>query len=145
MFSLIRTRFPTLDDEKEHQHFTFPPLCLTVGTVYLESNASCGVRQTITLPSDPSKLNLLSSVHSIWSQKHLWAALDIFGYDSSDSFCQRTVFFWQDGLTTYRLLRNDYSKFRFHGWCWFSSICLYFSLYSLVKISSGLLFLGLDR
>ena len=64
MFSSIRTRFPTLDDEKEPQHFTFPPPCLMVGTVYLESNASCGVRQTITLPSDPNKLNLLSSVHS---------------------------------------------------------------------------------
>ena len=64
MFSSIRTRFPTLDDEKEPQHFTFPPPCLTVGTVYLESNASCGVRQTMTLPSEPSKLNLLSLVHS---------------------------------------------------------------------------------
>ena len=62
----IKTRFPTPDDEKEPQHFTFSPPCLTVGTVHLGSNASCSVGQTITVPSDPNKLNLLSSVH-----KHL--------------------------------------------------------------------------
>ena len=64
MFPSIKTRFPTPDDEKEPQHFTFPPPCLTVGTVHLGSNASCGVRQTLTLPSDPNKLNLLSSAYS---------------------------------------------------------------------------------
>ena len=31
----------------------------------------CGLRQKpVTLPSEPNKLNLLSSVHSTWSQKH---------------------------------------------------------------------------
>ena len=64
MFPLIKTRFPTADDEKEPQHFTFPPPCLTVETVHLESNTSFDIRQTITLPSDPNKLNLLSSVHT---------------------------------------------------------------------------------
>ena len=64
MFPLIKTRFPTSDDEIQPQNFTFPPPYLTVGTVHLGSNASCGVRPTMTLPSDPNKLNLLSSVHS---------------------------------------------------------------------------------
>ena len=40
MFSSIRTRFPTPDDEIQLQHFPFPPPCLTVGTVHLESNVS---------------------------------------------------------------------------------------------------------
>ena len=64
MFPSIKKRFPTPDDEIQHQRLTFPPLCLTVGTVHLGSNASCGVHQTIILPSDPNKLNLLSLVHS---------------------------------------------------------------------------------
>ena len=83
MFLSIKTRFSTPDDEKEPQHFTFPPLCLSVGTMHLRSNASCGVRQTITIPSDPNKLNLLSSV----DPRSTEAALDIFlhtGYVSSD-------------------------------------------------------------
>ena len=64
MLLSIKTRFPTPDDETQPQHFTFPLPCLTVGTVHLRSNAFRGVRQTITFPSDPNKLNLLSSVNS---------------------------------------------------------------------------------
>ena len=76
MFPSIKTRFHTPDDEKEPQRFTFPPPCLAVGTMYLGSNASCGVRQTITLPSNPNKLNLLSPV----DPRSTEAALDIFLY-----------------------------------------------------------------
>ena len=62
------------------QHFTFAPPCLTVGTVHLESNASCSARRIITLPSDPNKLNFLSSVH------RTEAALDAFLHTGYVSF-----------------------------------------------------------
>ena len=80
MFPSMKTRFTTPDDEIQPQHFTFPPPCLTVRTAHLGSNASCGICQTITLPSDPNKLNLLSSVHSTWSQKHRGCSRYFFAY-----------------------------------------------------------------
>ena len=68
MFPSIKTRFSTPHDEKQPQHFTFPPPYFTVGTVHFGSSSSFGVRHTITLPSDPNRLNLLSSVHNTLSQ-----------------------------------------------------------------------------
>ena len=67
MFPSIKTRFPTPHDEKQPQHFTFPPPYFTVGTVYFGSSSSFGIRHTMTLPSDPNRLNLLSSVHNTLS------------------------------------------------------------------------------
>ena len=60
-FPSINTKLPTLDDEKHPQHLTFPPPCFTVGTIHLGSSSSLVDRQTMTFPSDPNKLNLLSS------------------------------------------------------------------------------------
>ena len=68
MFPSIKTRFPTPHDEKQPQHFTFPPPYFKVGTVHFGSSSSFGVYHTITLPSDPNRLNLLSSVHNTLSQ-----------------------------------------------------------------------------
>ena len=67
MLPSIKTRFPTTHDEKQPQHFTFLPPYFTVGTVHFGSSSSFGVRHTITLPSDPDRLNLLSSVHNTLS------------------------------------------------------------------------------
>ena len=61
MFPSINTKLPMPDDEKHPQHLTFPPPCFTVGTVHLGSSSSLVDRQTMTFPSDPNKLNLLSS------------------------------------------------------------------------------------
>ena len=80
MFPSIKRRFPTPDGEIKSQHFTFPSRCSTLGTVHLGSNAFWGVRQIITLPSDPNKLNWLSSVHSTWSQKHRGYSRYFFAY-----------------------------------------------------------------
>ena len=65
----MKSRVPTPAVEKQPQHLTFPPACFTVGTVHFGSNSSFGIRQTITFPSDPNKLNLLSSDHKMLSQK----------------------------------------------------------------------------
>ena len=61
MFPSINTKLPTPDDEKHPQHLTFPLLCFTVDTVHLGSSSSMVDHQTMTFPSDPNKLNLLSS------------------------------------------------------------------------------------
>ena len=55
MFPSINTKLPKPDDEKHRQHLTFALACLPVVSVHL------GWPQTMTFPSDPNKLNLLSS------------------------------------------------------------------------------------
>ena len=69
IFPLMKTRVPTPAVEKQPQHLTFTPACFTVGTVHFGSNSSVGIRRTITFPSDPNKLNLLSSDHKMLFQK----------------------------------------------------------------------------
>ena len=61
MFPSINTKLPTPDDKKHPQHLTFLRACFTVGTVRLGSSFSLVARQTMAFPSDPNKLNSLSS------------------------------------------------------------------------------------
>ena len=63
IFPSIKTRLPMPGNEKHPQHLTFPPSCFTVGTVHFGSRSSFVVRQTMIFPSEPNKLNLLSSDH----------------------------------------------------------------------------------
>ena len=57
----IKIKSSTHDDEKQAQYLTLPPPCLTVGMVHSGPNSSLGKRHTTTFPSDPKRLNLLSS------------------------------------------------------------------------------------
>ena len=66
---LIKIKLPTPGDEKQVQHLTLSPLCLTVGMVHSDSNSSLGERHNMTFPSDSKRLNLLSSNQSILFQK----------------------------------------------------------------------------
>ena len=69
MFPSINTKLPTPNDEKHPQHLTFPSPYFTVGTVHLGSSFSLADSQIMTFPSDPNKLNLLSSDYITLSQK----------------------------------------------------------------------------
>ena len=66
----IKIKLPTSDDEKQPQHLTLPPPpCLTVGMVHSGPNSPLAERHTMILPSDPKRLNLLSSGQSTLFQK----------------------------------------------------------------------------
>ena len=65
----IKIKLLTPDAEKQPKHLTLPPPCLTVDMVHSNSNFSLGQRYTMTFPSDPKRLNLLSSDQRILFHK----------------------------------------------------------------------------
>ena len=69
MLPSITIKLPTHDNEKQLQHLTLPPPCLTVGMVHSDSNSSLGKRHTMTLLSNPKRSNLLSSDQIILFRK----------------------------------------------------------------------------
>ena len=69
ILSSIKIKLPRPDDGKQPQHLTLLPSCLTAGMVHLGPNSSLAECHTLTFPSDPERLNLLSSDQSTLFQK----------------------------------------------------------------------------